>query len=155
MPDEDYTAAARPQRGRTTSNCTCDAPCFYCRAEQIGSHDHDHFPLPYRLGGRTTVAACRRCHSLKDRVPLARWAPAALEAAATGMGVKAAFVLAACKAITIDGPSDFVFADTSHEAAAVIEAAVTDCSTAEARIAIAQVCAQALDVERKRRKESA
>lgn len=48
--------------------------CYYCE-RQIGWHEHDHFPLPRRVGGKRTVPACVDCHALKDRITLQNWPP--------------------------------------------------------------------------------
>jgi hypothetical protein len=57
-----------PQRTRTRSGCDCGGPCFYCgRALSLHHHEHDHFPIPARHGGETTVPSCFACHDLKDR----------------------------------------------------------------------------------------
>lgn len=55
--------------------------CFYCRMPLAGRHEHDHAPIPARLGGEDTVPTCHNCHNLKDRMPLNHWpAELALEA---------------------------------------------------------------------------
>lgn len=48
--------------------------CYYCE-RQIGWHEHDHFPLPRRVGGKRTVPACVDCHALNDRITLQNWPP--------------------------------------------------------------------------------
>jgi hypothetical protein len=55
-----------------------DLTCFYCDKALDTVHEHDHFPLPKRLGGVDTVPTCRDCHNLKDRVRLGDWEPADL-----------------------------------------------------------------------------
>ena len=47
--------------------------CFYCNAVLSPRHEHDHFPIPARHGGETTVPVCINCHDMKDRVPLKDW----------------------------------------------------------------------------------
>jgi hypothetical protein len=47
--------------------------CFYCGAILSPRHEHDHFPVPARVGGTNKVSVCLNCHDLKDRVPLANW----------------------------------------------------------------------------------
>lgn len=48
--------------------------CFYCDAVMTTtSLERDHFPIPAYLGGTHTVACCEVCHSMKDRIPLAKW----------------------------------------------------------------------------------
>lgn len=67
-PQPDRSPPAVETASRSRSNCNCGGPCFYCgRVLSRHRHEHDHFPVPYRYGGSTTVAACRECHSLKDR----------------------------------------------------------------------------------------
>ena len=46
--------------------------CFYCDGP-VTRHEHDHAPMPRRLGGVETVVACMMCHGLKDRHPMDRW----------------------------------------------------------------------------------
>ncbi len=49
--------------------------CHYCRSERSrGDIQMDHFPIPKRHGGTEVVPACATCHSLKDRVPMGKWA---------------------------------------------------------------------------------
>ncbi len=48
-------------------------PCFYCSAPLSPRHEHDHFPLPARVGGEDVVPTCLNCHDFKDRVPLGNW----------------------------------------------------------------------------------
>lgn len=44
--------------------------CFYCDEPVPNAWDRerDHFPIADRHGGKDTVLACHRCHTLKDRV---------------------------------------------------------------------------------------
>jgi hypothetical protein len=51
----------------------CEKECLYCDAMLSTRHEHDHYPLPVRHGGKETVCVCVNCHDLKDRVPLERW----------------------------------------------------------------------------------
>jgi hypothetical protein len=57
---------------------TCAAKCFYCENQLSPRHEHDHFPVPARLGGDRTVCSCINCHDLKDRIPLNDWPMEAL-----------------------------------------------------------------------------
>jgi hypothetical protein len=59
--------------------------CFYCDTALSPRHEHDHFPIPARNGGRHTVPACINCHDMKDRVPLDDWSLSAVEDAWGGM----------------------------------------------------------------------
>lgn len=62
---------------------SCDeTECFYCGLALSKRHEHDHFPVPARAGGRHVVPACYNCHDLKDRMAVAEWPPSA---AAIGM----------------------------------------------------------------------
>jgi hypothetical protein len=71
------------QVGRSASRCQTCTACAYCGEGLDGGHHHDHAPVPWRHGGREVVAACVRCHKLKDTARGAySWPPAALEAAA-------------------------------------------------------------------------
>jgi hypothetical protein len=47
--------------------------CFYCDKELEMRHEHDHFPIPWRLGGEETVPCCLDCHDWKDRKPFLDW----------------------------------------------------------------------------------
>ena len=52
----------------------CEAAwCFYCDNPLSKRHEHDHFPVPARAGGKHVVAACYNCHDLKDRMTVAEW----------------------------------------------------------------------------------
>lgn len=55
-----------------SARCACQQ-CFYCDAQLSVRHEHDHYPLPARVGGKETVPACINCHDLKDRVALKNW----------------------------------------------------------------------------------
>lgn len=62
----------------------CEATrCFYCESFLAPRHEHDHFPVPARAGGKYVVAACYACHDLKDRVPFEDW-PATMAVLAMG-----------------------------------------------------------------------
>lgn len=56
--------------------------CWYCGSgvRRKADREMDHWPVPDRHGGKHTVAACRTCHNLKDRIPLKRWPSYATEA---------------------------------------------------------------------------
>ena len=47
--------------------------CFYCQCLISGGGRGDHFPMPERNGGETTVPCCVSCHDMKDRFPLDAW----------------------------------------------------------------------------------
>lgn len=49
--------------------------CVYCDSVYSTSRSAkgDHFPVPQRLGGVSTVDCCQQCHSLKDRIKLDDW----------------------------------------------------------------------------------
>ena len=50
--------------------------CYYCGATVAqGSYQRDHFPIPERCGGTTTVVACLPCHDMKDRLRFDQWNP--------------------------------------------------------------------------------
>src|SRR4051812_33179516 len=127
--------APRPQKSRSRSNCVCGGPCFYCAADLADvRHQHDHFPMPWRHGGRQTVPACGRCHSLKDRVAIYNWPPSALEAADAGLthaaGITLTLILRA-----IDLRHDWWVTDDSL--LPFIVETVDGCTTTEARICMA------------------
>lgn len=126
---------------RATTHCRCGGPCFYCGDDLPGAHDHDHFPIPWRHGGRATVPTCRRCHILKDSTPLERWAPAGLEAVAIGLDdLPEAFVSAF--ADIVNGTP---LAVDPGDAAEAVFAWVPHAKTPEARIALAKTFAAILD----------
>jgi hypothetical protein len=43
------------------------AQCLYCAMPIAFSHEHDHFPVPFDLGGSEVHCVCKNCHDLKDR----------------------------------------------------------------------------------------
>jgi hypothetical protein len=51
----------------------CQDRCLYCRMPLAPKHEHDHYPLASRHGGRKTICACVNCHTLKDRIRLRDW----------------------------------------------------------------------------------
>ena len=63
--------------------------CFYCGCMLAKRHEHDHFGLAKRNGGKVTVCACINCHELKDRSRLARWDATEAIVAFTGLWEKA------------------------------------------------------------------
>jgi hypothetical protein len=68
------TPEEKPKSKRSVRPRCCEfEKCFYCEMPLIPSHDHDHFPKPFRYGGTDMVACCKNCHVLKDRIPLDRW----------------------------------------------------------------------------------
>jgi len=56
---------------RMSRMCEC-VRCFYCD-DELGRHEHDHFPVPRSAGGTQTVPACLDCHDHKDRISLNNW----------------------------------------------------------------------------------
>ena len=127
---------------RTRRNCDCGESCFYCGDPvRRGMHEHDHFPMPWRYGGRETVPACRGCHTSKDR-SLEWMSPAAMDAACRGLSKRAGFVLAAVTVALRDGTECF---GDAPDTAQVVRELVESCTTAEARIAMAAVLMSALD----------
>lgn len=75
-PDETPRPDDLPQRRKRLSSRpkvdTCER-CFYCDMPLAPTHQHDHFPIPYRHGGMATVPACVNCHTLKDSVEFDTW----------------------------------------------------------------------------------
>lgn len=145
------------QKGRGRRKCACGGPCFYCRRPLDGAHDHDHFPIPHRHGGRKTVPACTHCHHVKDRVKIARWSEATMQAVADGTGRWAMLALTAIAGAYrgSDEPPP-PLADEGEDVEEHIERVVADCSTAEARIFAAVTFNLALDAEALRvRRENA
>ena len=53
------------------SKCLDCESCFYCNRFVTPRHEHDHFPIPRRAGGVSTVPVCIDCHDLKGGSPLA------------------------------------------------------------------------------------
>jgi len=51
---------------------TDDRQCFYCGAT-VGDLQADHFPVPKRNGGETTVWCCDVCHKMKDTITFKNW----------------------------------------------------------------------------------
>lgn len=47
--------------------------CYYCRVPLPTRHEHDHYPMPERAGGKRVVPVCLTCHDLKDRASLKQW----------------------------------------------------------------------------------
>ena len=80
---------------------TC-ASCFYCDAPLSPRHEHDHYPLPVRAGGQSTVPTCLNCHDLKDRVRLDGWRTDVLEDAMRQAGPLGRILLAKLSALIAD-----------------------------------------------------
>ena len=60
--------AARRAKRRAEGCAAADvAWCLYCSMPIALSHEHDHFPIPHRLGGTEVHCVCVNCHDLKDR----------------------------------------------------------------------------------------
>jgi hypothetical protein len=70
-------------------SATTDGVCLYCEVELKYGHEHDHFPIPQRLGGEVTWCVCRGCHDKKDRIPLRHWSLTVVFAALAGLWSKA------------------------------------------------------------------
>lgn len=84
----------------TSPLCPGDcADCFYCEAPLSPRHEHDHFPIPVRIGGTETVATCLNCHDLKDRVLLKDWSTEVLFEAMRQAGPLGRILLAKVAAI--------------------------------------------------------
>ena len=61
---------------KTTCSDTNDGDCYYCLEPIVDTpknHQHDHFPVPYRLGGTEVVCVCEMCHKLVDTINLDNW----------------------------------------------------------------------------------
>lgn len=140
------------QRTRSRANCRCGEPCYWCGVPVGDHHDHDHFPLPARHGGQHTVPSCKRCHSLKDRYPLNRWSPAAQEAILAGLSMTAHYAVGMFAGVVL---GDEIEIDDVPTTAALVVGLVGDCTTPEARIAVAIAFNTALDFERRRKAEVA
>lgn len=55
---------------------TYDGKCFYCTEPIVDTpknHQHDHFPIPFRLGGDEIICVCESCHQLVDVIALTNW----------------------------------------------------------------------------------
>jgi hypothetical protein len=136
-----------PQRSRTCSGCACGGPCAYCGEAIDGWHEHDHFPIPWRHGGRETVPACFRCHSLKDRLTTEYWPPASIEAAVAGTNWAGGLHHKMLCNI-INEPEEFSIAATREAARDVaLEIVGSCCSTAESRIMMAIGFCLAMDAK--------
>ena len=60
--------------------CQGDGRCFYCdNVLHPKQHEHDHFPVADRHGGKQVICCCVNCHAMKDRLPLDRWSELAIE----------------------------------------------------------------------------
>jgi hypothetical protein len=128
--------APEHQAGRTRSGCKCGSPCFYCGSDLAGRyHEHDHFPLPWRHGGRTTVPACGDCHDMKDRISFLDWSDLKFTAAVDDMPRTAVISLMLLRSGVLvgdDGPE--LLTDQARK-----------CEGVEARIAFAKFIGLALD----------
>lgn len=71
------------------SQCREPDPCLYCGNPVARRHEHDHFPVPERLGGKQVFCVCFNCHELKDRTPLEKWQPIDALRALAGVWSKA------------------------------------------------------------------
>ena len=64
--------------------------CYVCGVPLVpGKIEYDHFPVAHALGGNTTLAACKDCHTAKDRTPLLKWDAAEAAVALVGLWAKA------------------------------------------------------------------
>lgn len=91
----------------TSPLCPGDCPtCFYCDVSLSPRHEHDHFPIPARADGTSTVAACLNCHDLKDRVSLKNWRSAVLEPAIREAGPLGRILLARLSTLIADFESE-------------------------------------------------
>lgn len=139
-----------PQTSRIKSNCAGCGPCFYCHDEIVGAHEHDHMPIPWRYGGRESVPACSRCHSLKDRKRrFDRWPPAAQVSAGEGMQGLAYWTLRFLTTeLELEDGDPVIDRDTAL-------LALSACTTAEARIALAHIIVLGYDVAAAKEKAAA
>lgn len=80
------------------SACGCTS-CFYCESPLSVRHEHDHFPVPFRLSGIDTVPTCLNCHDLKDRIALADWPTGVLGPAMAQAGPLGRILLAKVAAL--------------------------------------------------------
>lgn len=134
------------QSRRSRSNCRCAEPCYWCGEQVDDHHDHDHFPLPHRHGGNHTVPSCQRCHSLKDRYPITRWAPAAQASIEAGMPLEAQYAIGMLAGVV---QGDEIEIGDVAATAELVARLVRTCTTPEARIALAISFNYALDFERR------
>lgn len=119
-------------------------PCFFCHAPLVAvRHEHDHFPIPWRHGGRETVPTCARCHDIKERIPLHRWSPAQIAAGDEGLTWKGVLWVQTILARLDDDEIDDEW--LTEDPSAVILRAVQDCTTTEARLAMAMCWSSVLD----------
>lgn len=130
------------QKTRARRGCECAGPCFYCGVPLEGRHDHDHFPVPWRFGGRHVVPACVRCHQLKDIVAFYKWPDSAREAALDGMPKRALWAMAFVVLRLRSGEPEPMF--EGDEAAGVLLELVRSCTTSEARVVMAMLGVAAL-----------
>jgi hypothetical protein len=134
------TTQARHQTTRTVSQCRCGGPCFYCRESLIDvAHEHDHFPVAHRHGGRLTVPACKRCHRIKEREFLHVWSPAALGSLEEGLTWQGRLMMFTMLSRLRDEPDpDWSIAGENDPSALILQQVEVGCTTTEARLALAQ-----------------
>lgn len=134
------------QKGRRRRRCECAGACFYCD-EPLERHEHDHFPIPWRHGGREVVPACHSCHSLKDRRLWHQWTPGTVDAAQAGASRRAQRLMGLLYGAIVDQGEPYAIGRSREQARDLMLASVRDeCSTPEARIALAQMFNVVLDI---------
>lgn len=133
-------------RGRSTVCGGCGGPCFFCGRSLVGlRHEHDHFPIPHRHGGREVVPACIACHDLKDRSDLFNWTEPQLRAVEYGVSSRTLFVGAMGAGVFEDPLSEpFDLRLTRDQALRVVQG----CTTAEARVWAARLVCFMLDFDK-------
>lgn len=67
----------------------CSERCYVCKSIVAPKHEHDHFPVPKRMGGEAVLCICVNCHTIKDRMGLAEWNPSTAFTALAGLWEKA------------------------------------------------------------------
>lgn len=150
--------SVEPQTARGRSNCKCAASCAYCFTDLDGvKHDHDHFPRPWRHGGRTVTATCKRCHSKKDRHEFRSWTDVERYSIIEGIrngdtatieALQGDVVVAHFLEVFRGAPLNPEWADGSKDTDLI--ALIGALATPAARIALARIVCLALDAEHER-----
>lgn len=80
-----------------------DSPtCCYCGAPLSTRHEHDHFPVPKRHGGKEVYPVCINCHDLKDRLDFRNWNFDAFCSAFGGLNTEGKIMMARVIAMEYD-----------------------------------------------------
>lgn len=147
---EDCDSAPRSRPNREVGH-----KCFYCgRVLLPGRFERDHFPRPWRHGGRRAVPVCLECHTLKDRIPVLDdehflaaveegWKP--LAGVYVRSGERVPFIVALLWE-RIQAAERFGVDDEWDDPGPVVEDQIVRCTTAEARIWIARLFVLYLEV---------